>query len=142
MPLMRQTSKRLTAHFHSFEALSQPTPASNSDGPAVQRDKGTGSVLSGRDMLAGGTWLGINRTTGRIALITNITEPPATYASSRGTLVSSFLGDPSAECTDETGILEKSILLYIPSFSIVGVQGQLTNSSFRAYGMGYGQIGQ
>ena|SRR6266571_3823927 len=58
----------LPAHFHSFEALSQP--ASASDGPAVQQDKGTtGSILSGRDMLAGGTWLGINRSTGRIAVM-------------------------------------------------------------------------
>ena len=56
----------LPAHFHSFEALSQPVSASNADG---QQDKGTGSVLSGRDMLAGGAWLGIHRSTGRVALL-------------------------------------------------------------------------
>ncbi|KAI9443438.1 DUF833-domain-containing protein [Lactarius indigo] len=101
----------LPAHFHSFEALSQP--ASNPDGPpAVQRDQGTGSVLSGRDMLAGGTWLGINRTTGRVALITNITEPPATYASSRGTLVSSFLGDPSGDLAGDAASLTRQTTRY------------------------------
>ncbi|KAH9038322.1 NRDE protein-domain-containing protein [Lactarius pseudohatsudake] len=80
----------LPAHFHSFEAL----------------------VLSGRDMLAGGTWLGINRTTGRIALITNITEPPATYASSRGTLVSSFLGDPSGDLAHDAAALTRQTTRY------------------------------
>ncbi|KAH9035605.1 NRDE protein-domain-containing protein [Lactarius hengduanensis] len=102
----------LPAHFHSFEALSQPTPVSNPDAPAVRRDKGTGSVLSGRDMLAGGTWLGINRTTGRIALITNITEPPATYTSSRGTLVSSFLGDPSGDLAHDAAALTRQTTRY------------------------------
>ncbi|KAF8816565.1 DUF833-domain-containing protein [Phlegmacium glaucopus] len=47
-------------------------------------------VLSGRDGLAGGTWFGINRT-GRVALLTNITEPSKHYNTSRGDLVSSFL---------------------------------------------------
>ena len=45
-------------------------------------------VLSGRDLSAGGTWLGLNRA-GRLALVTNIREPgrhdPA--AASRGALV-------------------------------------------------------
>ncbi|KAH9080276.1 DUF833-domain-containing protein [Lactarius deliciosus] len=97
----------LPAHFHSFEALSQSTPASNSDVLGS-----TGSVLSGRDMLAGGTWLGMNRTTGRIALITNITEPPATYASSRGTLVSSFLGDPSGDLAHSAAALTRQTTRY------------------------------
>ncbi|KAI0250999.1 DUF833-domain-containing protein [Lactifluus subvellereus] len=82
----------LPAHFHSFEAL--PKSALNDDGPASQEDNDRGSVLSGRDQLAGGTWLGISRPTGRVALLTNITEPLAAYTSSRGTLVASFLGDP------------------------------------------------
>lgn len=56
----------LSAHFHSFEAL--PKSALNDDGPASE-DNDRGSVLSGRDQLAGGTWLGISRPTGRVALL-------------------------------------------------------------------------
>ncbi|KAI0079492.1 DUF833-domain-containing protein [Panus rudis PR-1116 ss-1] len=65
------------AHFHSFEE--------------VGKDPGSdGFVLSGRDLKAGGTWLGINRA-GRVALLTNITEEAKPYETSRGELVSSFL---------------------------------------------------
>ncbi|KAJ3492319.1 hypothetical protein NLI96_g81 [Meripilus lineatus] len=66
------------AHFHSFEKLSQP------------EDVGVGTVLSGRDLRAGGSWLGLNRT-GRVAVLTNITEEAGQYSSTRGELVSSFL---------------------------------------------------
>ncbi|PCH39817.1 DUF833-domain-containing protein [Wolfiporia cocos MD-104 SS10] len=72
--LSRPTSN---AHFHSFDS---------SDSDRLD----DGSVLSGRDILAGGTWAGINRK-GRVAILTNITEPPKKYSSSRGTLTSSFL---------------------------------------------------
>jgi uncharacterized protein with NRDE domain len=56
------------------------------------------SVLAGRDLQAGGTWLGLDRA-GRLAAVTNYRqgerEPPA--ARSRGRLVSDFLtGDTSA----------------------------------------------
>ncbi|KIJ64585.1 hypothetical protein HYDPIDRAFT_111952 [Hydnomerulius pinastri MD-312] len=64
------------AHFHSFEKK----------GHSLQED----SVLSGIDVRAGGTWLGVNRT-GKVALLTNITEPLTKFSSSRGHLVSSFL---------------------------------------------------
>ncbi|KAF8272807.1 NRDE protein-domain-containing protein [Lactarius quietus] len=99
----------LPAHFHSFEALSQPVSVSNA---AVQPDKGTSSVLSGRDMLAGGAWLGIHRPTGRVALLTNITEPWSVYASSRGTLVASFLGDPCGDLTSEATALTRRTTPY------------------------------
>ncbi|KAF8755316.1 RNA recognition motif [Rhizoctonia solani] len=72
------------------EFLSRPTiPANwhNFD------DSDTGDkkyVLSGRDAIAGGTWLGINRK-GDVALLTNITEPVGKYSSSRGELTSNFL---------------------------------------------------
>ncbi|KAH9999645.1 NRDE protein-domain-containing protein [Russula compacta] len=89
----------LPVHFHSFEALSfKPASSSNDDSSAVKDDiKQRGSVLSGRDVKAEGTWLGINQCTGRIALLTNITETGAEYASSRGTLVASFLADPRGD---------------------------------------------
>ncbi|HEY3011967.1 MAG TPA: NRDE family protein [Gemmatimonadales bacterium] len=58
------------------------------------------SVLAGRDLKAGGTWLGIDRR-GRLAAVTNYRqgerEPPALR--SRGRLVSDFL-------TADTGALE------------------------------------
>jgi hypothetical protein len=59
----------LPAHFHSFEALATPAP-SNDTVPVVQDDlRSKGKVLSGRDVRAEGTWLGINRSTGRVALL-------------------------------------------------------------------------
>ncbi|KAF8157921.1 NRDE protein-domain-containing protein [Crassisporium funariophilum] len=77
------------AHFHSF-------------GPQAYPDS-SGQVLSGRDELAGGSWFGINRA-GRVALLTNITEPVKKYNTSRGDLVSSFLlSDSSHPLEDEVG---------------------------------------
>ena len=53
---------------------------------------GTPRVLGGRDLRAGGTWLGIT-TDGRIAAITNYRDPASVKdnAPSRGELVSQFL---------------------------------------------------
>jgi len=76
----------LPAHFHSFE----PTDAEG----AVSS---SGPVLSGRDIQAGGTWFGINKVNGRVALLTNITEPYAIYKTSRGALPSGFLSSPSPD---------------------------------------------
>lgn len=56
-------------------------------------------LLAGRDLLRGGTWLGVNRD-GRIAALTNYREPHQAdpMAPSRGDLVSSFLtGTPGHE---------------------------------------------
>lgn len=56
------------------------------------------SLLAGRDLQAGGTWLGFTRT-GRFAALTNIREPgvaPPRNAISRGALVADFLNDPGA----------------------------------------------
>jgi hypothetical protein len=59
----------LPTHFHSFEALTTPA-APNDTVPAVQDDlKSKGKVLSGRDVRAEGTWLGISQSTGRVALL-------------------------------------------------------------------------
>ncbi len=50
-------------------------------------------ILAGRDLNAGGTWLGVTRT-GRFAALTNYRDPEQrrTDAPSRGALVSSLLG--------------------------------------------------
>jgi uncharacterized protein with NRDE domain len=56
-------------------------------------------ILAGRDLEAGGTWLGVTRT-GRVAFLTNHRDPPAHRdgATSRGALVAEFLkGEESAE---------------------------------------------
>ncbi|KAF8651919.1 hypothetical protein AX16_004564 [Volvariella volvacea WC 439] len=79
------------AHFHNFESNAEAARST------------PGHVLSGRDERAGGTWFGINRA-GRVALLTNITEPPKEFSSSRGYLVSSFLlSDSSHPLEDEVG---------------------------------------
>ncbi|OSC97488.1 DUF833-domain-containing protein [Trametes coccinea BRFM310] len=81
------------------EFLSRPTAPAHwhSFGPIKAVDSEEGPVLSGRDLLAGGTWAGVSRT-GRVALLTNVTEPFRKYESSRGDLTSSFLlpKDPKA----------------------------------------------
>lgn len=51
-----------------------------------------GGILAGRDLKAGGTWLGVSKT-GRIALVTNVREPVETPpgAPSRGEIVEHWL---------------------------------------------------
>lgn len=71
------------ACFHSFDKLEEHSLPE-------------GNVLSGIDVRAGGTWLGMNRT-GRVAFLTNITEEYKTYDSSRGDLVATFLSSNSEE---------------------------------------------
>ncbi|KAL0961516.1 hypothetical protein HGRIS_006457 [Hohenbuehelia grisea] len=86
------------AHFHSFEH----------EAGVHHGRQDAGKVLSGRDEMAGGTWLGLSRS-GRVSVLTNITEPPSEQAfSSRGHLVSTFLlSDSSHPLEDE---VEKIIL--------------------------------
>lgn len=47
-------------------------------------------VLAGRDLQAGGTWLGITRS-GRFAAVTNVREPVSSHKRSRGDLTRHFL---------------------------------------------------
>lgn len=48
-------------------------------------------IIAGRDLLAGGTWLGVTAT-GRCAVVTNVRDPrAATDGQSRGLLVSDYL---------------------------------------------------
>ncbi|KAJ7464729.1 NRDE protein-domain-containing protein [Mycena galericulata] len=74
------------------EYLARPTvPAAfHSFGSHTHGDD-DGRVLSGRDVSAGGTWLGLAPSAGRVALLTNITEAPQTLPSSRGALATAFL---------------------------------------------------
>ncbi|TRM60558.1 NRDE protein-domain-containing protein [Schizophyllum amplum] len=73
------------------EFLRRPTMASDWHSFDQDPNGSTRPVLSGRDVKAGGTWFGINRVTGHVALLTNITEPPQAFTSSRGSLASAFL---------------------------------------------------
>jgi len=75
------------AHFHSFETREECNLPE-------------GNILSGVDIRAGGTWLGISRT-GKVAFLTNITEEYKTYGSSRGDLVASFLSSTSTRAFEE-----------------------------------------
>ncbi|PBK75243.1 DUF833-domain-containing protein [Armillaria solidipes] len=86
----------LDAHFHSF-------------GRNKKED-----VLSGIDVLGGGTWFGMTRA-GRIALLTNITEPPPPhpFALSRGSLVSSHLLS-EAPAPRDTPFAGFNLLLLVP----------------------------
>jgi uncharacterized protein with NRDE domain len=56
-------------------------------------------ILAGRDLEAGGTWMGVHAS-GRAAVVTNVRDPRAAHdRASRGLLVSDFLrdGDPAAQ---------------------------------------------
>lgn len=66
------------------------TPLQWWDGGAGEAGKG--SILAGRDVQGGGTWLGMGRS-GRLAALTNFRQAQAqrTNAPSRGELVSAFL---------------------------------------------------
>ena len=57
-----------------------------------QPKEGAPPILSGRDLTAGGTWMGLT-TAGRLAMVTNVRsgEPPDPAAPSRGHIVSEWL---------------------------------------------------
>jgi len=61
------------------------------------RSNGTGAdstrtrILSGVDVTGGGTWFGVEATSGRFGLLTNVREEASTWTRSRGKLVSDWL---------------------------------------------------
>jgi len=80
-------------------------------------ETGPGSLLAGRDLAAGGTWLGVTGS-GRFAAVTNIFEPGAAPAErSRGELVSRFLGS-TATASDYAETVAESGARYGP-FNLV-----------------------
>jgi uncharacterized protein with NRDE domain len=65
-------------------------------------------VLAGRDLVAGGTWLGVTRG-GRFAALTNYREPGAAPgARSRGLLVSGFLESDAAPMAYAEGVMAEA----------------------------------
>jgi len=61
-------------------------------------------ILAGRDLEAGGTWLGLDRR-GRLALVTNYRDPslPKPEGRTRGELVPAFLRSPAAAADQARG---------------------------------------
>lgn len=80
------------------------------------------SILGGRDLLAGGSWLAVDRR-GRLAAVTNIpTDAPHDDARSRGALVREFLsGNESA--ADFVATVATEIDAYRP-FNFLAFDGQ------------------
>ncbi|MCA0210682.1 MAG: NRDE family protein [Proteobacteria bacterium] len=71
--------------------------------PLAEWDNGSG-IVAGRDMQAGGTWLGVHRPSGRVVVVTNVRGAmPDPEKESRGALVSDLLrgegqfSEPAAE---------------------------------------------
>lgn len=81
------------------------------------------TVLAGKDLQAGGTWLGMNRS-GRLAVLTNYrsTSPQRTDAPSRGELVAGFLGG-TRSATDYLQQLRAEAHLYNP-FNLLLFDGE------------------
>ncbi len=77
------------------EFLSRPTL--DAEWHSFGDENTTPSVLSGLDVLAGGTWLGMNRR-GDIAMLTNITENyEGPHLDSRGDLAREYLLRPPSQ---------------------------------------------
>jgi len=71
-------------------------------------------ILAGRDLEAGGTWMGVDKH-GRFAAVTNYREPEQNIGPnrrSRGELVSEFLVSDSIAATDYLKAIRKTALLY------------------------------
>ncbi|KAJ6470987.1 NRDE protein-domain-containing protein [Mycena sanguinolenta] len=82
----------LAAAFHSFQDAHSNVASDSHFKPNLAATMvAEYPVLSARDSQAGGTWFGLAPQSGRIALLTNISEPHQALPSSRGTLPSAFL---------------------------------------------------
>jgi len=85
--------RSLPAHWHSFEPIDH-------GGIHTGEDEEEQEILSGRDAVAGGTWLGIHKRTGKFGFLTNVNgqldevvrpkDQPPTLAS-RGLIIQQFL---------------------------------------------------
>ncbi|MEW5885338.1 MAG: NRDE family protein [Pseudomonadota bacterium] len=90
---------------------------------AWQLDNGQ-TVYGGRDLLAGGTWLGFSAA-GRVALLTNVRDgQPEKAARSRGELVTRWLAGPTPRleaptCTDWPALLQQTDPCAYGGFNLV-----------------------
>jgi uncharacterized protein with NRDE domain len=90
-------------------------------------------IFGGRDLVAGGSWLAVDRR-GRLAAVTNFREEiAAEYSRSRGRLVQDFLGG-SMSAADYVVALQSTLTEYSP-FNLILFDGQeLRYASNRALG--------
>lgn len=89
LPALRSSSRSFLAPF-SLSLSCSPTDA-------FSPFPGRPHIFGGRDALRGGTWLGINAATGRVAWVTNVRETPDNWpakARSRGALLMDCLESP------------------------------------------------
>jgi uncharacterized protein with NRDE domain len=90
-------------------------------------------ILAGRDLQAGGTWLGIDNL-GRVAALTNHRDPSSLRpdAPSRGALVSDFLNSTTSAQNYLTNLLERSTdynpfnLLVFDGYQLMGLESRHT----------------
>jgi len=88
-------------------------------------------ILAGRDLQAGGTWLGVSRS-GRLAALTNHRDPAMTRsdAPSRGDLVSQFLrgemsaGDYLTQLQPQAALYNPFNLLVFDGTTLMGLQSR------------------
>lgn len=76
------------------EFLSRPTLPADWRGPR-------NATLCGLDVKGGGTWFGIEKETGKFALLTNVREEVTTRTRSRGKLVTDWLDSPAEVSLDQ-----------------------------------------
>ncbi|KAF8319610.1 hypothetical protein DL93DRAFT_2164312 [Clavulina sp. PMI_390] len=110
--LDRPTRPAQWHNFPSKDELSENIARKDAT-PEPHSSPPTGSVLSGIDVQAGGTWFGINHS-GRVAFITNITEPHfKPHKVSRGALVAAYLDPtkqtPQPKSQDLSGFLDAAV---------------------------------
>ena len=100
--------------------------------PAERWSDGSG-IVAGRDLLAGGTWMGIT-TGGRFAAVTNVREPGVPPAQrSRGELVRGFLVGEEAPGVFAAGAVARGGS-YGPFNLLAGEAGELWYASNRVDG--------
>lgn len=119
--------QRLVLAANRDEFFSRPTSPAGfwSDAP---------DVLAGRDLVAGGTWLGITRQ-GRFAAITNVREPGVAVENplSRGELTRGFLHS-DASCESYLNTIEQNQHRYAGFNLLVGDFGRNKESELFYFG--------
>lgn len=95
--------------------------------------EGDGSILAGRDLQAGGTWLGVSRS-GRFATVTNYRDPASfrSDAKSRGQLVLDYL-QGSLDPLEYLKSLEENFDFYNGFSLLAGNPKQLAYASHKTH---------
>lgn len=95
----RQTGDGSSSSSNSGTVNTSATSAdSSSEVNSAQTSK---TILCGLDVQGGGTWFGIEKSTGRFALLTNVREELSVRTRSRGKLVTDWLESDTSMTLDE-----------------------------------------